>query len=62
MVKSGGGVLSGGIQFAKDVEILLSVPQLTTMLSLLGLGCRFLYGGVMIGVVRCGVVICGELE
>ena len=38
------------------------VPQLATRLSLLGLGCRCLYEGVMIGVVRCGVVIRGELE
>ncbi len=56
------GVLSGGIQFVKDVEMLPSVPQLTTRLSLLGLGCRYLYGGVIIGVVRRGVVIRGELE
>ncbi len=63
VVKSGGGGLSsGGIQFAKDIEMLPLVPQLTTRLSLLGLGCRCLYGGVMIGVVQCGVVIHGELE
>jgi hypothetical protein len=62
VVKSGGGLSSGGIQFAKDIEMLPSVPQLTIRLLLLGLGCRCLYGGVMIGVVRCGVVIRGELK
>ena len=61
VVKSGGGLLSGGIQFAKDVEMFCLVPQLTTRLSLLGLGCRCVYGGVMIGVVPRGVVIPGEL-
>ena len=47
--KSGGGLLLGGIQFAKDVEMLPSVPQLTTRLSLLGCGCS--HGGEIIGVV-----------
>jgi hypothetical protein len=58
--KSGGGLSLGGIQFAKDVEMLLSVPLLTTRLSLLGCGCS--NGGEMIGVVRRGDVICGDLE
>ena len=62
VVKSGGGLLSGGIQFAKDVEMLPLIPQLTTRLLLLGLECGYLHEGVMIGVVRRGVVICGELE
>ena len=38
--KSGGGSSSGGIQFAKDVEMLSLVPQLTTRLSLLGVDVR----------------------
>ena len=58
--KSGGGLSSGGIQFAKDVEMLPSVPQLTMRLSLLGCGCS--HGGEMIGVVRRGDVIRRDLE
>ena len=58
--KSGGGLSLGGIQFAKDFEMLPSGPLLSTRLSLLGCGCS--NGGEMIGVVQRGDVIHGDLE